>query len=152
MYSIALTTHSWVRWLVLLAGAFAVVSAGRSWRSRAPWPSSGKVPAHLVFLIAVDIQLLLGLVLYATSPLVTNARAALKVAMRDPVMRFWAVEHAFASILGVVLVHVGYALAKRGADATARFRRAALFFGFALLCFLYANPWPWRIVGRALLP
>lgn len=152
MYALTLTLHSYVRWLVLLAGAVAVVVASRGWLRRDPWPTSGKVPALLVFLIAVDVQLLLGVVLYATSPLVGKAHAAMGAAMRDPTLRFWAVEHAFATVIGVVLVHVGYALAKRGDDATARFRRAALLYGFALVSFLIATPWPWRVVGRPLLP
>ncbi|MBI2390713.1 MAG: hypothetical protein HYV09_14075 [Deltaproteobacteria bacterium] len=150
MYSLTLTLHSHVRWLVLIAGAIAVFVASRGWLRRQPWPTSGKVPALLVFLIAVDLQLLLGVVAYATSPLVGRAHAAMGAAMRDPTLRFWAVEHAFAAVIGVVLVHVGYALAKRGDDATARFRRAALFSGFALLSFLVATPWPWRAVGRPL--
>lgn len=151
MYPLVLTLHSWVRWLVLLAGVVATLTATRAWLAKAPWPASGKVPAHLIFLIATDVQLLLGLALWATSPIVAGARAAMGVAMKDPTLRFWTVEHGFAAIFGVVLVHVGYALSKRGDDDAARYKRAALGFGLALLSFLFANPWPWRVVGRAWL-
>jgi len=92
--------------------------------------------------------------LWATSPVVAAARAAGGAAMKDPVSRFWFVEHGVTALVGVVLVHVGYGMAKRGApDLTAnvRYRRAALMFGLALVCFLVATPWPFRLVGRPLL-
>ena len=150
MYSFALTLHSWLRWLVLIAGALATSTAIRSWLGGVAWPKSGKVPAFLVFMIAVDLQLLFGLILWATSPTVLIARAAMGPAMKDPLLRFWAVEHGFTSLIGVVLVHIGYALAKREGDATAKFKRSAMLFGFAFVTFLVANPWPFRLVGRPL--
>lgn len=151
MFALALTLHSWVRWLVLLAGLFAVITAVRGYRSGAAWPASGKVPAFLAFLIVTDVQLLLGLVLWATSSIVSGARAAMGLAMKDPLQRFWTVEHGITALIGVVLVHVGYAMAKRDGEAAAKFRRSVMLFGFALVCFVVANPWPWRLVGRPLL-
>lgn len=150
MYTFALTLHSWVRWLVLLAALFASVVAVRGATSGRPWPERGKVPAFLALMILTDVQLLLGLTLWATSPIVSSARQAMGVAMKSPVLRFWTVEHGFAALFGVVLVHVGYALSKKDVEAPARYRRAAWTFGLALVCFLVANPWPWRLVGRPL--
>jgi ABC-type xylose transport system permease subunit len=147
MYQIALTLHSWVRWIVLLAALFAVITAVRGARAGV-WPASGKVPAFLALMIAADVQLLLGLTLWATSPIVASARQAMGAAMKSPVQRWWTVEHGFAALFGIVVVHVGFAMAKREGDAIARFKRAAWTFGFALICFLVANPWPWREIGR----
>jgi hypothetical protein len=148
MYTLALTLHSWVRWFVLLAGVLATTHALRSSQSGAEYPK--KVPVFLAFMIAVDLQLTLGLVLWATSPTVAAGHAAMGAAMKDPLVRFWMVEHEFTALVGVVLVHLGYALGKREGDAAAKFKRAAMLFGFAWVTFLVANPWPFRLVGRPL--
>lgn len=150
MYSLALTLHSWVRWFVLLGGALAVSHAMRSSQRGVEWPKGGKVPLFLAFMIAVDVQLLLGLVLWATSPTVLAARSMMGKAMKEPLLRFWTVEHGFTALIGVVLVHVGYALGKREGESAAKFKRAAMLFGFAWVTFLVANPWPFRLIGRPL--
>ena len=114
MSAVLLTLHSLLRWAVLL---LLVGRAGRSltgWLQRTPWVGADRT-LGLVTLICVDVQLLVGLVLYGMySPAVQAAQADPGAAMADPALRFWFVEHASIMILAVVAAHIGQVMAKRG--------------------------------------
>ncbi len=149
MYSTVLTAHSWVRWAVVLAGAYAFARALAGWTGRRGW-LAGDDRAGRLFTIALDLQFLLGIVLYAVSPFTTSAFNDLAGAMRLDSLRFWVVEHPGAMLIGLALAHVGRARARKAAGAAARHRTAAIFFGLALAVILFAIPWPGRRNGRSL--
>jgi len=150
MSAVALTLHSWVRWLVILTGlvAFGRAAAGAS--GRKPWrPSDDR--AGFWFVMALDIQLLLGLLLYLFfSPVTHVAFADFGAAMKNSALRFWAVEHVAGMIVGVALAHVGR-VRTRKTDSLRRHRVAAIFFGLALVAILASIPWPGTPNGRPLL-
>jgi hypothetical protein len=142
VYLMALTLHSWIRWVALLLGIVALVRAlsGR----RLAEDRSG-----FFFVMAMDVQLLLGLILYvALSPFTTAALQDLGTAMRTPALRFWAVEHSTLMLVSVVVAHLGRAAARRAAPGS---RRPALFYALSLLAMLVAIPWPGFSNGRPLL-
>jgi hypothetical protein len=149
MYSTILMAHSWVRWAVVLAGVYALVRALAGWTSRRGW-SRGDERAGLLFTIALDLQLLLGIWLYAVSPFTTEAFEGFGAAMRLPALRFWAAEHPAAMLIGIVLAHVGRVRIRKGVDAVARHRTATIFFGLALAIILFSIPWPGTRNGRSL--
>ena len=61
--------------------------------------------------------MLLGLLLYFVfSPLTKAALGDFAGAMKDPLMRFWAVEHVFGMVIGVALAHVGHVAGQAGGD------------------------------------
>jgi hypothetical protein len=72
MYTAVLALHSWLRWVVLLLGILAVVRgiAGASGRRR--WTPADE-RAGLFFTIALDVQLLIGLLLYFVFSPITRA-------------------------------------------------------------------------------
>jgi hypothetical protein len=148
MYSLILTAHSWLRWLVLVAGfaaLFAVLGKGDANRLR------GADRWGLIFSIALDIQLLLGLVLYGVlSPFTAQAMRDFGAAMRDTVLRFWAVEHLTMMVAAVALVHVGRVRARKAANPEAKRRQLLIFFGIALLLILGGIPWPFMANARPL--
>lgn len=61
-YLLLLTIHSWVRWLVLLAGIWALVNAFSGVRARGPMTS--RAP-FATFMGSIHLQVLLGLALFA---------------------------------------------------------------------------------------
>lgn len=150
MYPLILGIHSILRWLVLAAGfaAFArAVSASRAGRDWTP----GDERAGFWFTLAVDVQFLIGLALYAgLSPLTRLAFDDFGAAMGNTVMRFWAVEHIFGMTMGLALVHVGRVRIRKLSDAQRRHKLAAVFFGLALLAILLTIPWPGMPAGRPL--
>src|SRR4051794_29596261 len=107
MYAAALILHSWFRWAVILAGLVAFVRAASGASGTKAWtPADDR--AGFWFTIALDVQVLIGLALYLfLSPLTTQAMRDFGGAMKDPLLRFWAVEHGFGMVVGVALAHVG---------------------------------------------
>lgn len=148
MYPMLLVVHSLLRWIVLGAGLYAAFAAWRGWRS----PGAPKGRTGLPFLVAADLQLLLGLALYMVSPSTGKAMASMGEAMRDPVLRFWAVEHPTTMVLALVALHVGFAKAKRASDAVAHHRVGAIAYTIAFVLLFLGTPWPWTAAGRALFP
>ena len=147
MYSGVLLAHSWVRWAVVIAGVLALLRALTGASSRRPWTAADD-RAGLWFTIALDVQILIGLYLYfVLSPFTTEALKNFGAAMRTPALRFWAVEHAFGMLLGVVLAHVGR-VRLRKAEPSRRHVIAAIFFGIALVAILASIPWPGTPNGR----
>ncbi len=149
MYSAALFMHSWIRWAVVLAGLYAFVRAALGTSRRSPWtPADDR--AGFWFGTVLDLQMLVGLILYfLLSPLTSAALHNFGGAMKDPILRFWAVEHVVGMIIAIALVHVGRARARR-TDSLRRHRVAAIFFGLALVVIVASIPWPGSSHGRPL--
>ena len=149
MYTLVLTFHSWVRWIALVAGVGATLAAMNdpdvTANSRADrW--------GLFLMIVLDIQMLLGLLLYlALSPFTAKAMQDFAAAMRNPQVRFWAFEHISAMVLAVILVHVGRVLARKATTPKSKRRRLVACFAVATMSMLIATPWPGLPNGRPLL-
>jgi hypothetical protein len=145
MFSIVLLLHSWLRWLAIAAGLGAIVTAASS----AGTPRSEKT--GLLFMIAMDLQMLLGLLLYAfLSPTTTAMFGDFGAAMRDPAARFWAVEHITMMIGAVALAHVGRVLARKAPTPAAKRTRLLICYGLSMVLLLLATPWPGMRAGRPL--
>jgi hypothetical protein len=141
MYTTVLTAHSFLRWVIVAAGVWAIVSVLPS-RVRDGRPAS--VLPGLIFSIMIDVQVLLGLLLYlALSPITTTAMQDLGAAMKIGSWRFWAVEHPVMMMAALVCVHVG-----RGRRGTPTTRRALIAYAIALVAILVATPWPFMPQGR----
>jgi hypothetical protein len=150
MDSLLLFLHSWLRWIVLLAGIFAVVRAIGGTNGKRPWTAAEGTPG-LYFVSALDLQLLIGLALYLVfSPTVKAAFGNIGGAMRNPELRFFVVEHFLGMLIAVVLAHVGRVRSKKAQTDAARFKSAAIFYGLALIIILALIPWPGMAAGRPL--
>ncbi len=149
MYTTVLTIHSWLRWVALLLAIAATINAFRKDDDLSQPPPGAKLDS--LFMAAVDLQVLAGLVLYfGLSPFTSEAFADLGAAMRNSGLRFWVVEHA-ALMFGVnVLVRVGRVLALNAKTTTARRRRRSIAFAAALIVMLIGIPWPGLEQGRPL--
>jgi hypothetical protein len=150
LYTALLVLHSWLRWVVVFGGIAALGGAVGGLTTRRDWQPADHARA-LIFMIALDVQFLVGLVLYAgLSPVTWEAFGDMGAAMRNPILRFYAVEHAVAMIAALALVHIGRARIKKAADGRARHRTAVVFFGLGLLLMLLMIPWPGMTGGRVL--
>ena len=150
MYTSVLFIHSWLRWIVILAGLLAFARAASGASGRKPWtPADDR--AGFWFSMALDVQFLLGLLLYFfLSPLTAAALNDFGAAMKNPGLRFFAVEHVFGMLIGVALVHIGRARARK-ADSLRRHKVAAIFFALALAAILASIPWPGTPNARPLV-
>jgi hypothetical protein len=146
MYTVALIIHSWLRWAALAAGVLAVRSLLGKKGDDAAIDRWG-----LAFMIALDVQLLLGLLLYfGLSPNTAAIMNDFGAAMRDPVARFWAVEHVGTMLAAVVLAHVGRVLGRKAPTPQSKRGRLLMCFVMALILMLAATPWPGMANGRPL--
>ena len=85
MYGTVLVIHSLIRWAALLTGLFAAARGLSGWRSRRPWTLSDE-RAGFWFIMTLDLQLLLGLLLYGVlSPVTRAAFHDLGAAMGDSI-------------------------------------------------------------------
>lgn len=151
MYLALLVLHSWLRWIVIVLAAVAVWRAVRGLTQKTPWSAADERIGKL-FMISVDVQLLLGLLLYGLlSPTTLSAFADFGAAMKDRVARFWAVEHMSAMLLAVVAVHVGRVRGKKLGEAVERHRTALITLIVFFLLVALAFPWPWTAQARPLL-
>lgn len=148
MYTTVLAIHSWVRWIAITAGVGATFAA---LRNKAQTDDSVADRWGLVMMMTLDIQMLLGLLLYLVlSPFTTKAMQDLAAAMRTPQLRFWAVEHISTMLLAVILAHVGRVLARKAKTPSARRTRTLVCFGLATLLIMLGTPWPGTANGRPL--
>jgi hypothetical protein len=139
-YSIVLILHNLWRWLVVLAAAWALGRAWSGWLGKRPWTPADR-RAGTLFGISLDLQLLLGLILAIISPLMQAAYQDLGgLAMQAP-FRIFLMEHMPIMFVALILAHVGSALSRKGADDTARHRRAAIWFSVTVLLIVIAIPW-----------
>jgi hypothetical protein len=148
MYTTLLALHSWIRWIALIAVVGTTLAAIRGKVSGA---DSLADRWGMVAMMALDTQLLLGLLLYfVVSP---NMRAILDNfggAMKDPGLRFWAVEHAASMFGAIALAHLGRVLARKAPTTAAKRTRLLVCFGVAMVLIMLGMPWPGRPGGRVL--
>jgi membrane protein DedA with SNARE-associated domain len=148
MYAHVLAVHSWLRWLALVAAVGTTFAA-----LRGQVDSSNSVADRwgMFAVTALDLQMLLGLILYlALSPFMRPILDNFAGAMKDPALRFWAVEHTSAMMGAVILAHAGRVLGRRAKSANTKRTRLLACFGLAIVLILLGMPWPGRPGGRPL--
>ena len=145
MNSAFLHTHSGLRWIVLILAVAATFKYIMGWLGNKEFNSSDN-KLGLFYMISMDVQLLVGLIMYCFISPITSG---FHIDMSDTVSRFWGVEHISMMVLAVAFVHVGRTLTKKGTDSSSKFRRGGLMYLISLLFILAAIPWPWReLIGR----
>lgn len=141
MYPFVLALHNIVRWLALILGILTVARSLLALRRRQAWKSADR-RWGVFFTSAMDLQLLLGLLLYFfISPLTRSALQDFGAAMGNPGLRFFALEHALYMFLAVVFAHLGSVFVKRTGDDASRHRTAMIWYGLAVLLLLLGMPW-----------
>src|SRR5262245_18293497 len=148
MYSGVLLLHSWVRWVALVAVVGTVLAA---MRIQHPADRARADRWSLIAMATLDLQMLLGLLLYfALSPFTAEAMKNFGAAMADPNLRFWAVEHLTSMFGAVIVAHIVRALARKGSPPAALRRRLLIWFALATGLILVGVPWPGFVNGRPL--
>jgi hypothetical protein len=151
LYLFLKDAHSVLRWLVILTAVWALVRAWGGLLSRRTWAKADRI-SGLAFSSVLNLQVLLGIALYAVSPITHAAMTNFAAAMKDNTLRFFAVEHVTGMILAAILAQIGFSASKRATDDRARFRKAAIFYTAATVILLLSIPWPFLPYGRPLLP
>jgi hypothetical protein len=148
MYTTILALHSWIRWVALVA---VVGTALAALRGKVEGPRSLADRWGMIAMMALDLQLLLGLLFYfVVSPNMKEILANFGTSMKDPGLRFYAVEHISTMFGAIALAHVGRVLARKAATTSAKRKHLLTCFTIALLFIVIGMPWPGRPGGRPL--
>ena len=143
VHGIVLAIHNILRWVVLILAVVALFRAYLGWFGKREYTETDR-KVGVYFSVSLDIQLLLGLLLYIfLSPITRTAFQDFSSAMTIPDIRYFAVEHILMMILAVIIVHVGTIFSKRAISDISKFRRAAIWYTVATLVVILAIPW-WR--------
>jgi len=147
-YTILITLHSILRWLVVIAAVYALLRTLLGWLGRKEWQAADD-KAGMFFGGMMDLQVLVGLLLYfLASPITLAALQNFGGAMSNGTARFFAVEHVLMMIIAMVLSHVGRAQSKKANGSAGKFKRAFVWYALAVLFLLVAIPWPFSAIAR----
>jgi hypothetical protein len=146
MFELIKGLHNLLRWIVVFGGIYALWTSLRGLASSGTWAATDR-RAGLIFTSSLNLQLVLGIVVYLASPLVRSAFGNMGAAMQDDQLRFFAVEHLVIMLLAVVAAQLGYSLARRAPTDRGKFLRSRVGYLIAALLLLYGIPW-----GRSLIP
>src|SRR5215210_7726072 len=135
MYASAVLLHSILRWIVLVAGITAIIRAIRGRAGSLPW-SAFDDRLGLGFIASVDLQLLVGLVLFLYSPITVLGRHELEIMMGSRILRFFTLEHPLMMTIATVIAHVARVRIRRRAQPRDRHHQAVVWFGLAILIML----------------
>jgi hypothetical protein len=141
MYEIVLSIHSWIRWLLLIIGMLVIFRSIYGWIKQAEYTHGDNIlSASLVGLFYT--QLIVGLLLYfVLSPLTETALSDFGKAMRDPILRFWSLEHILVMIGAVTLAQIGRTRSNKTVNHIIKFRTQSVYFILALILVLSRIPW-----------
>ncbi|HUR67533.1 MAG TPA: hypothetical protein VMZ03_14365 [Chitinophagaceae bacterium] len=146
MYKGMLHLHSVLRWIIfvlLLIGLF------KSLADRNKVFTAGHKKVGLFLLIAADVMFVVGLYQWFVGDwgLKSIQNNGMSVVMKNPMLRFFAIEHLILMLIAISFIHIGYSYSKKNISDSMKHKRTLLFYGLALLIILIAVPWPFRIVG-----
>lgn len=134
-----ISTHSGLRWVVLLLLLVAIVSSLMKWQSKAMHKKSDNMLPMLA-MAATHIQIVIGFILYFISPKVSFHAGF----MKETATRFYSMEHILMMFIAAVVITIGYSRAKRQSNSGKKFKTVFVFYLIGLLIILAAIPWPFR--------
>ncbi len=128
--------HSTLAYAVLAVLAIAVINAFLGLSSKRNFTKSDR-SLSLMALILSHIQLVIGLVLWAISPLGKDAMSQ----MSDSAMRLTAMEHPLVNIIAIAFITIGWSKHKKEESSNGKFKKIGIFCALGLLLFLSRIPW-----------
>ena len=140
MYVTLLALHSFTRWLVLCTLLFAIFGGYRGWLLDKPYLKFDNAVRHTTATVA-HIQLVLGIWLYLLSPIVSYFLHNFSTAVHERAIRFFGMEHITMMLIGITVITIGSAKAKRKTTDREKFKTIAIWFTIALLVILSSVPW-----------
>lgn len=132
-YTPLLTTHSYLRYVVLLLLVIVIIKSLAGWLGKQKFVKSDEKFA-LFLMISAHTQLLLGLILYFISPWVQFNSGT----MKDKLLRYWTVEHSLMMIIAIILITVAKSSLKRLTTDESKHKRLFILNTLALVVIVAA--------------
>ena len=128
--------HSTLAYAVLAVLVITVINAFLGLSSKRNFTKNDR-SLSLMTLILSHIQLVVGLILWLTSPLGKDALSQ----MSNAALRLTAVEHPLTNIIAIVLITIGWSKHKKEESSNGKFKKIGIFYALGLLLFLSRIPW-----------
>jgi len=138
MINFLISTHSGIRWLVLLFITWATINALMKRKSTTYAERDRRL--NLLAMTFFHLQAVIGISIYFFSPKVQFFEGWIKQTM----YRFYGLEHALLMVIVFVLLTVGHSKSKKADTPTKKHRVISLFYTIALCLIFIAIPWPFR--------
>ena len=154
MYNGLLHLHSLLRWVIIVLGFIAIYRSYSGMTGHKPFTSQDR-KIGLFLMISAHITLLVGLYQWALGPagLQNILNLGFGEVMKDPVYRFYAVEHTTGMIIAIVLITLGKGVARKDITDGAKHKKSFWFFLVAMVLIMVSIPWPFRVgIGRPWFP
>lgn len=136
MYLYLQKIHAWWAYLALFLLFIAVINSFIGYTTKKEFlPKDRKIA--LFTLIAIHIQLVIGLLLYFESPL---GKASFGE-MKNAALRLTSLEHPLLNIIAIALITIGWSKHKKGVTSEAKFKAISFFYAFGLVLILIRIPW-----------
>ena len=141
LHTTLLTLHSVFRWILLVALLYSLYRSYRGWFSGLNFGVSD-LKTNRITTITAHIQLLIGLILYAVSPVIHRLFGNFGEAVQQSSVRFYGMEHSVMMIIAIILITIGSVRSRKKKEDLAKFKTAAIWFTIALFIILITTPWP----------
>ncbi len=126
--SILVVLHSLNRFVLLALLLVVLYKSLTGWLNKSAYTNADD-KLSLALFISTHTQLLLGIILYFVSPIVIFSGAS----MKDPIARYWLVEHLTGMLIAIALITMARITAKKLTDSTAKHKRLFIFNLIALV-------------------
>ena len=148
MYIGLLYLHSFLRWVILVLALIALYKSYAGMTAGKPF-TAGDKKTGLFLMIAAHTTLLIGVYQWLVGPwgLKNIENMGFGAVMKDPVARFYAVEHLTGMIIAIVLITIGRGVSKKNIPDGVKHKKTFWFFLIALVIILASIPWPFRAAG-----
>lgn len=141
MYTAIQHLHSYWAYLVLLVVVLATFNAIIKFIGKKPFDAKD-FRLSLFALILMHLQLLIGLVLYFSSPYFSAfSTEGMSEIMGDATLRLYLIEHPTTMILAIVFITMGYSKHKKKLSSSKKFKTLTIFYSLALFLLLLIIPW-----------
>jgi cytochrome c oxidase assembly factor CtaG len=134
-----LHTHNLLRWVILVLAVLTLVKAVQGLSGTKPYAETRRI--GVMFMASLHVQLVLGLLLFLTSPLVEAAMADMRTAMGERDVRFFIAEHPTLMVAATIVATIGGIVAKNAADDRAKHRKLLVFTLITVALLLAGIPW-----------
>ena len=141
MYQLIKQLHSFTAYIVLAVLIAAVINALIGYFRKKEYFEVKDLRLTLFALIFSHIQMLLGFLVYITTPRLQMWGEGAKVVMKDSLLRLLLLEHPIMNIIAIVLITMGWVKLKKQNEVRKMFGKVALFYGIALVLLLSRLPW-----------
>ena len=141
MYQTLTFLHSIFRWLVLLTLLYSIFRAYRGYFYGKEFSKTDDSVRHWTATIA-HLQLVLGIILYSQSPVVSYFWKNFQVAKESFDLFFFSIIHISLMLFSIILITIGSSAAQRKTSDKDTFKTMLTWYTIALLIIFIAIPWP----------